>query len=56
MSGTFSKIFPICGSAQIKERKEKVINLRQESANSVPCGQDSAVEELMILVQIRVLE
>jgi len=27
---------------------EKVVNLRRESANSVPCGQESAVEELMI--------
>ena len=32
----------------MSEMAEKVINLRQESANSVPCGQDSAVEEPMI--------
>jgi len=54
-------IINICQSLQYNERntlknipnmwvsteEEKVINLRQESANSVPCGQDSAVEELM---------
>jgi len=54
-------IINICKSLQYNERnilknipnmwvsteEEKVINLRQESANSVPCGQDSAVEELM---------
>ena len=54
-------IINICKSLQYNERnilknipnmwvsteEEKVINLRQESANSVPCGQESAVEELM---------
>jgi len=34
--------------SQISERKEKIVNLRQESTNSVPCGQESAVEEPMI--------
>ena len=36
------------GSTQPDERNEKKVNLRQESTNSVPCGQESVVEELMI--------
>ena len=36
------------GSTQPDERNEKKVNLRQESTNSVPCGQESAVEEPMI--------
>jgi len=27
---------------------DKALNLRQESTNSVPCGQERAVEELVI--------
>jgi len=31
------------GSAQMNERAEKVVNLRKESTNSVPCGHESAI-------------